>query len=128
MVFLTGKSPNIYGHIRCIDGIFDREITKYTVIYGVYTEFLAGKSPNIGSYTVYIRYCWQGNHQIYGHIRCIYGIIGRGITKYTVIHGVYTEILAGKSPNIGSYTVYTVRTIYHAAKILFLGVRRAHTP
>jgi hypothetical protein len=20
-------------------------------------------------YTVYIRYCWQGNHQIYGHIR-----------------------------------------------------------
>jgi hypothetical protein len=23
-------------------------------------------------YTVYIRYFWQGNHQIYGHIRCIY--------------------------------------------------------
>jgi len=22
-------------------------------------------------YTVYIRYFWQGNHQIYGHIRCI---------------------------------------------------------
>ena len=22
-------------------------------------------------YTVYIRYLWQGNHQIYGHIRCI---------------------------------------------------------
>jgi len=20
---------------------------------------------------VYIRYCWQGKHQIYGHIRCI---------------------------------------------------------
>ena len=23
-------------------------------------------------HTVYIRYFWQGNHQIYGHIRCIY--------------------------------------------------------
>jgi len=23
-------------------------------------------------YTVYIRYFWQGNHQIYGHIRCVY--------------------------------------------------------
>jgi hypothetical protein len=23
-------------------------------------------------YTVYIRYSWQGNHQIYGYIRCMY--------------------------------------------------------
>ena len=26
-------------------------------------------------YTVYIRYSWQGNHQIYGHIRCIYTVL-----------------------------------------------------
>jgi hypothetical protein len=26
-------------------------------------------------YTVYIRYFWQGNHQIYGHIRCIYLVL-----------------------------------------------------
>ena len=26
-------------------------------------------------YTVYIRYIWQGNHQIYGHIRCIYTVL-----------------------------------------------------
>jgi len=25
--------------------------------------------------TVYIRYFWQGNHQIYGHIRCIYLVL-----------------------------------------------------
>ena len=25
-------------------------------------------------YTVYIRYYWQGNHQIYGHIWCIYTV------------------------------------------------------
>jgi len=26
-------------------------------------------------YTVYIRYFWQGNHQIFGHIRCIYMVL-----------------------------------------------------
>jgi hypothetical protein len=26
-------------------------------------------------YTVYIRYFWQGKHQIYGHIRCIYTVL-----------------------------------------------------
>ena len=26
-------------------------------------------------FTVYIRYFWQGNHQIYGHIRCIYAVL-----------------------------------------------------
>jgi len=26
-------------------------------------------------YTMYIRYYWQGNHQIYGHIRCIYTVL-----------------------------------------------------
>ena len=59
-------------------------------------------------YTVYIRYLWLEDHQIYGHIRCIYtvflagkspntqsytvhiyGIFGREITKYTVIYGAY---------------------------------------
>jgi len=26
-------------------------------------------------YTVHIRYIWQENHQIYGHIRCIYTVL-----------------------------------------------------
>jgi hypothetical protein len=26
-------------------------------------------------YTVFVRYCWQENHQIYGHIRCIYTVL-----------------------------------------------------
>jgi hypothetical protein len=26
-------------------------------------------------YTVYIRYFWQGNHQVYGHIRCEYMVL-----------------------------------------------------
>jgi len=28
---------------------------------------------------VYIRYFWQGNHQIYGHIRCIYTVLANPI-------------------------------------------------
>jgi hypothetical protein len=26
-------------------------------------------------YTVYTRYFWQGNHRLYGHIRCIYTVL-----------------------------------------------------
>ena len=26
-------------------------------------------------YGVYTRYLWQGNHQIYGHIRCMYTVL-----------------------------------------------------
>jgi len=33
-------------------------------------------------YTVYIRYFWRGNHQIHGHIRCIYTVLANPI--YTV--------------------------------------------
>ena len=29
-------------------------------------------------YTVYIRYLWQVNHQIYGHIQCTMYIYGSG--------------------------------------------------
>ena len=34
-------------------------------------------------YTVHIRYFWQGNHQIYGHIRCIYTVLANP-TLHTV--------------------------------------------
>jgi len=127
--FWAGKSPNIrsytvyiygvfwlgnhqiYGRIRRIYTVFfGWEITKYTVVYGVYIRcFLAGKSPNIRSYTAYIYgVFWLGNHQIYGRIRRIYTVFfGWEITKYTVIYGVYIRcFLAGKSPNIRSYTAY----------------------
>jgi len=32
----------------------------------------------IHTYTVYIQCFWQGSHQIYGQIRCIYKIYGSG--------------------------------------------------
>jgi hypothetical protein len=30
-------------------------------------------------YTVYIRFVWQGNHQIHGHIQCIYTVLANPI-------------------------------------------------
>jgi hypothetical protein len=81
-------------------------------IYGVHTAFLAGKSPNIRSYTVYIYSSGQpyiyGSGQIHNHVQhlqqwtwlglarticiwCTYGIFGREITKFTVIYGVYIQ-------------------------------------
>jgi hypothetical protein len=35
-------------------------------------------------YTVYIRHFWQRNHQIYGHIRCIYTILANPKYAYFV--------------------------------------------
>jgi hypothetical protein len=43
-------------------GVSGREITECTVIYGVYTVFLAGKSLNVRSYAVYVWCVWQGIH------------------------------------------------------------------
>ena len=31
--------------------------------------------------TIYILYFWQGNHQIYGHIRCIYTVLANPTHK-----------------------------------------------
>ena len=33
-------------------------------------------------YIVYIRYLWQGNHLLYGHIRCIYTVLANPINAY----------------------------------------------
>jgi len=47
---------------------YGREITKYTVIHGGYIRFW----PTLH---MYARIIWQGNYQIYGHIRCIYTVL-----------------------------------------------------
>ena len=91
-------------------------------IYGVYTVFLAGKSLYIRSYmvhifgsgqsyiyTVYIQCFLQGVHQINGHIRCI-----------------HTVFLAGKSPNIRSYTVY-IQCFLQGNHQIYGHIRRTYT-
>ena len=77
--------------------------------YSVYTVFLAGESPNIRSYTVHIhasgqptylglartictiytvykRYFWQGNHEIYGHTRCISTVLANPSSDLSLHH------------------------------------------
>jgi len=47
----------------------------YTHNTHVYTEACTTHNCRVGqnhTYTVHTRYFWQGNHQIYDHIRCKY--------------------------------------------------------
>ena len=117
----------MYIYIRCIYGIFGWEITKYTiiygvyirfwptlgtryfgrqipkytVIYGVYTVFWQGNYQIYGVYirfwpTLYLRYFWQGYHQLYGHIRCIYTVLAN--PRYTPYMTVVLVISLPKIP------------------------------
>jgi hypothetical protein len=47
----VGLARTIYIYIRCMCGIFGREITKNTVIYGVYIRFW----PNLRMCAVHVR-------------------------------------------------------------------------
>jgi len=42
------------------------------VLLGIFHTSRVGQNH---IYTVYIRYFWQRNHQIYGHLRCIYTVL-----------------------------------------------------
>ena len=106
-------------YIRCIYGIFGREITKYTVIYGVYIQYW----PNLRIYTplymtVYLVFSLPAIpyvHRVgqnHTYIRCIYGIFSREITIHTVIYGADIRFW----PNLRIYTplymtVYLVNSL-----------------
>jgi len=94
MVFLAGKSPYIRSYTVCTYGICSREITKYKVIYGVRTVFVAGKiTIHTFIYGLYIRYFWQGNHHTYGHIRCRYMVLANPKYLAPSIKRVHTRCL-----------------------------------
>jgi len=44
-------------------------------------------------YTVYIRYFWQGNHQKYGYIRCIYTVLANPIYFCIIASLLYCLLL-----------------------------------
>jgi len=56
-------------------------ITLHSLSLGRYSISRVGQNH---IYTVYIRYFWQGNHCIYGHIRCIYTVLAN--RKYFCTH------------------------------------------
>ena len=72
------RTVYIYVYIHRIFGDFQAKNT-------VCTPYIYGSGQN----HTYIRYFGQENHQIYGHMQCM-----------------YTVFWAGKSPNIRSYAVY----------------------
>jgi hypothetical protein len=56
------------------------------------------------TYTVHVRYFWQGNHQIHGHIRCIYTVLANpsvrlrlGIIRVKIRAGFGTSSLANET-------------------------------
>jgi hypothetical protein len=59
-------------------------------------------------YTVFIRYFWQGNHQIYGHIRCIYTVLANPIYIYTVYIRCFWQ---------GNHQIYCKYTVIYGAYI-----------
>jgi hypothetical protein len=78
MIVLMRTSPRQ----RCVRGA--RQLTAATfrgtavVLHARCSVPLRYRIYKVGQnhiYTVYIRYFWQGNHKIYGHIRCIYTVL-----------------------------------------------------
>jgi len=72
-------------------------------------------------YTVYIRYFWQRNHRIYGHIRCIHTVLANpkhslshqsgygvcvGLARTVYIHRIWPYIWWFSCQNYRIYTVY----------------------
>jgi len=73
---LTGKkSPNTRSYMVQINGLSNPNHCK--ISYSTSCNFSCTIS-RVGQdhiYTTYIRHFWQGNHHIYGHIRCIYTVL-----------------------------------------------------
>ena len=50
--------------------------------------------PRVGqnhTCTVYVRYFWQGNYQIYGHVRCVYTMLANPNHSYKSWTTLYTN-------------------------------------
>ena len=60
---------------RCVDRLDQRRPDHAQHLTAQGTTSLTSRVGQNNIYTVYIRYFWQGNHRIYGHIRCIYTVL-----------------------------------------------------
>jgi hypothetical protein len=69
-----------------------------------------GLARTIYLYTVFIRCFWQGNHHIYGHIRCIY------------------TVLANPTHHTCSFTLGTMRFLTHFAYVMHVTSHNRSAP
>jgi len=75
-------------------------------------------------YTVHIRYFWQGNHQIYGHIRCIYTVLANPRhepKEYLVIH-IYIYIYIYRPVHCTVFGTDMDMDAYISMYILYIGM------
>ena len=64
------------GKLLVLPGTWKRHIAyRHTQKHVHMHMFRVGQNHIYHIYMVCIRYFWQGNHQIYGHIRCIYTVL-----------------------------------------------------
>jgi hypothetical protein len=102
-------------YIRCIYSVGQNRI--YAPYMTVYLVISLPKIPYIHRINrvlanpINIRYFWQGNHQVYGHVRCIYTVMYSAYIHGHVqcIYTVHTEIYL---IIYGAYIHGHVRCIY----------------
>jgi hypothetical protein len=82
-------SFQFYVHRGSIRGIFVSGVPRTSILCQGCHEpqqnlnriFIINRVGQNHIYTVHVRYFWQGNHQIYGHIRCIYTVLANPNNK-----------------------------------------------
>jgi len=110
---------------------------------GHHTQFTFQNHPCLGSrwpplgiytiyiYSVYIRYFWQGNHQIYGHIRSIYTVLANlkhiSVTAFRSIGTLYYLRIPFTTcawlftscpyPLLPAHTLYYLRMVLYLLRI-----------
>jgi hydrogenase maturation factor len=77
-------------------------------------------------YTVYIRYFWQGNFQIYGYIRCIYTVLAN--PKYVQQPSTEKCIFIAHSHSPVESTPIAARNHPHRKEKHYLGVHQQPHP
>ena len=66
---------------------WDGELFHIITTLVFYVPYL-GLARTMYTYTVYMQYFWLGNHQIYGHIQCIYTVLANpNLTAAYDFHG-----------------------------------------
>jgi hypothetical protein len=77
-------------------------------------------------FTVYIRYFWQENHQIYGHIQCIYTVMANPKHDIGMLWLLCCGLLLGLARTVYVYTPYTtVNLVTSLPKIPYTYTHRA---
>jgi len=129
----TAYAHRIYAHHIYAHRIYAHRIYAHRIyahrLYAHRLRTLYMRTPHIRRvgknhiYTVCILFFWQENHQIYGHIRCIYTVLANPTYTHTVYtHNVYGahHVYAHRTPYM---TVYSYARNYPCSKCNILSLK-----